>query len=200
MRAAAAQRRQSLAGFEKNATRIAVALVLAGPVLGVAAAGLGAAEVYPYDYAMTVALVAMLVPIGLALLLGACGGLYLMAGLRAAPLGIIFVAGYAGLVYGLVVGDNLWSYLGIGLLGISGGVFYAIGLATRESSPTVIMTWSHPLVLAGGAVVAGVGHLTGIWGLVLAGAMAVGCGLGGIVGHWWAGRGRSGGSAEAATG
>ena len=56
-------------------------LVIAGVVLGLVAIVLGSAEVFPYEHTMPVALTAMLAPIGLALLIGAVGGLYMMGGL-----------------------------------------------------------------------------------------------------------------------
>ncbi|WP_328993289.1 hypothetical protein OG394_03145 [Kribbella sp. NBC_01245] len=180
---------ERLAHFEKSATRVAVGLVIAGPVLGIVAAALGAAEVYPYEYAMTVSIAAMVAPIGLALLLGACGGLYIMGGWKVAPFGVIFVAGFGALVYGIAVGDTRWRDIGVGLLALSGAVFYTIGAMSRRIPPTFRYLWGHTGALVGGAVVAVIGHLSGAWPVLLFGGMAVGCAAGGLLGRWWVGRG-----------
>lgn len=178
-----AQRTQRLAGFEKSATRVAVGLVIAGPVLGIVAAALGAAEFYPSDYGGTVTLTAALTPVGLALLIGACGGLYIMGGWKVAPFGVVFVAGFAALVYGIADSEALWCDIGVGLLAVSGAVFYAFGVISQRVPPAMLHLWGHFGALVAGAVIAVIGQLIGYWGLLLFGAMAVGCAAGGLVGR-----------------
>lgn len=183
-----AERRKRLAGWERTATRVGVWLVVAGPVLGVAAALLGALEVYPYEYAAGVALTAMLVPVGLALLVGAVCGLYVMAGPRVAPFGVVFVAGFAALVYGIVQADVLWRDIGVGLLAISGTVFYLAGVVSERAPIPMLNTWGRGGAMIGGAVLAVVGHRYDQWALLLFGAMALGCGAGSVLGRWWLAR------------
>lgn len=184
MKPANAERAQRLAGFEKSATRVGVGLVIAAPVLAIVAGVLGAAEIYPYEYAVPVSLAALLVPIGLALLLGAVGGLYIMGGAKVAPFGVVFVAGFAGLVYGLGKSDVLWRDIGVGLLALSGAGFYVAGVLSERIPPAVLNRWGNAGALVLGAAVAVVGHLTGFWPLLLFGAMAVGCAAGGLLGRW----------------
>ncbi|GAB3743490.1 hypothetical protein [Microlunatus parietis] len=174
-----AERRQQLADFEKRATRIAVGLVIAGPVLGIAAIFIGSAEIFPYEYTVTVALTAMLAPIGLALLIGAVGGLYLIGGWRVAPFGLVFVAGFAALVYGIVVADPWWRQVGVGLLAVSGLVIFLAGTASAKTLPS---PWPVAAVTAAGGVIAIVGLVTDLWPVHLFGAMAAACPLGMLIG------------------
>lgn len=182
------QRTQRLARFEKSATRVGVGLVIAGPVLGIVAGVLGAAEIYPYEYATAVSLTAMCAPIGLALLIGACGGLYMMGGWKVAPFGVIFVAGFGALVYGIAEADARWRDIGVGLLALSGAVFYTFGVMSKRIPPTFLYLWGHSGALVAGAVIAVIGYLSGTWQLLLFGGMAVGCATGGLLGRWWASR------------
>jgi hypothetical protein len=168
--------------LEKIATRWAVGLVIAGFVLALLAGVLGAAEVYPYEYTETVALIALLVPIGAALLIGAVGGLYMMGGRKIAPFGVVFVGGFAALTYGLVVADVLWRDIGVGLLAFSGAVFYLAGVLAARVPRAALNLWGNAGALLGGAALAAVGHLLGQWPLLLVGAMAFGCAVGGLVG------------------
>jgi hypothetical protein len=172
--------------LEKIATRWAVGLVIAGLPLALLAGVLGAAEVYPYEYAETVALIALLVPIGLALLIGAVGGLYLMGGWKIAPFGVVFVGGFAALTYGLVVADVVWRDIGVGLLAFSGAVFYLAGVLAARVPRAALNLWGNVGAVVGGAALAVLGHLTGFWGLLLFGAMAFGCAAGGLLGRWLA--------------
>ncbi|SDS08631.1 hypothetical protein [Microlunatus soli] len=180
-----ADRRRRLEPFEKNATRLAVALVIAGPVLGLGAGMLGAAEIYPFEYATVVAIIVMCSLIGLALMIGAVGGLFIMGGPKAAPFGVVFVAGFGLLVAGLVLGDAVLRDLGVVLLAISGAVFYLVGFGSGDATPSAVSRWGHPIAVAAGLVVAVVGHLVGAWWLLLLGAMAFGCGLGVVIARWW---------------
>jgi hypothetical protein len=184
MNPAQLERRQRLARLEKKLTRIAVALVIAGPVLGMGAGALGAAEVYPYDYALPVAIAAMCAPIGIALLIGAAGGLYIMGGARVAPLGVVFVAGFAALVAGLAGNDALRD-LGVVLLAASGAVFYAVGVVSARAPEAVVASWGNVGSIAVGVLVAGVGRAVDAWSVMLFGAMAAGCGIGSVAGRWW---------------
>lgn len=173
---------------EKALTRLAVGLVIASPVLAIGAGVLGAAEVYPYDYAMTVALVAGLTPIALALLIGAVGGMYVMGGWKLAPMGVVFVAGFGALALGILTASLWWRDVGVGLLALSGAVFYALGVTSGRIPPSVLARWANPGAILVGAVVAIVGHRLAAWYLLLFGALAVGCGIGGLLGRWWVGR------------
>ncbi|MFC4002652.1 hypothetical protein ACFS2C_04070 [Prauserella oleivorans] len=179
------KRGQRFAKLERTTTRVAVGLVIAGPVLGMAAGVLGALEVYPYEHTMTVALTSMLVPIGLALLVGAVVGLYVLGGAKLAPFGAVFVAGFAALVYGIVAGATTWFDVGVGLLTICGGVFYLAGVVSGRAPAAAHNTSGLGVAVVGGPVVAVAGQLLGQWGLLLFGAMAFGCGVGGVLGHWW---------------
>lgn len=183
-----AERRQRLAGFEKKATRIAIGLIIAAVPLGLIAAMLGAAEVYPSEYATPVGIAATLAPIGLALLIGAVGGLYIMGGWKVAPFGVVFVAGFAGLVYGIGVDAALWRLVGAGLLGISGAAFYAVGTLSARVPIAMLNLWGNTGALVAGTLVAVLGYVTDIWGLLLFGVMAVGCAVGGLLGRWQYGR------------
>lgn len=174
--------------LEKTATRWAVGLIIAGFVLALLAGVLGAAEVYPYEYTETVALVALLVPIGSALLIGAVGGLYIMGGWKIAPFGVVFVGGFAALTYGLVVADVVWRDIGVGLLALSGAGFYVAGVLSARVPPSVLNLWGNTGALVGGAALAVLGHVTDFWGLLLFGAMAFGCAVGGLLGRWLARR------------
>lgn len=158
-------------------------LVVAGFVLALLAIVLGSAEVYPYEYAEVVTLVAFLVPVGLALLLGAVGGLYIMGGPKVAPLGVVFVGGFAALVYGLVEDDVVWRDLGVGLLALSGAAFYVAGVISRRIPPAILNLWGNTGALVGGAALAVLGHVTDFWPLLLFGAMAFGCAAGGLLGR-----------------
>lgn len=183
-----AQRKQDLAKFEKRATRIAVGLVIAGIVLPLVAGVLGSAEIFPYEHTLAVALIAMIVPIGSALLIGAMGGLYIMGGWKLTPFGIVFVAGFGALVYALMTANDRWLLVGVGLLAVSGAAFYAAGTASGRAPVSARKTWGSTGALVGGAVAAVVGYLTGYWWLLLIGAMAVGCGTGALIGRRQAGR------------
>lgn len=174
-----------MAEFEQPATRVAVGLVIAGPVLGIVAGMFGAAEVYPYDYALPVALGVMGGCIGVALLIGASGGLYVMAGPRAAPLGLVFVAGFAALVVGIATSDATLRDLGAVLLGASGAIFYAVGIVSGRAPGAAVATWGTAGSIVGGVVLAMVGRALGMWPVLLFGAMAAGCGIGGMAGRWW---------------
>lgn len=187
-RPAPVERRERLARLETRLTRVGVALVIAAPVLGVVAGALGAAEVYPYEHALPVSLAAMGAPIAIALLVGAVGGLYLMGGPRVAPLGVVFVAGLAALVAGLALPSAPLRDLGVVLLAASGAVFYAVGVVSGRAPVAAVMAWGNAGAIAVGLLAAVAGRATDRWGVVLAGAMAAGCGTGSVVGRWWARR------------
>jgi hypothetical protein len=186
-----AQRRQHLANLEKKATRIAVGLVIAGFVLALVAIVLGSAEVFPYEYTVTVALTTMFVPVGLALLIGAMGRLYILGGWKVTPFGIVFVAGFAALVYALATADAGWRLAGVGLLAISGAAFFTAGTASGRAPVSARNTWGSAGSLVGGAATTVVGYLIDYWWVLLFGAMAVGCGIGVLIGRWQAGRRRA---------
>jgi hypothetical protein len=114
--------------------------------------------------------------------------LYLMGGWKVAPFGVVFVAGFAALVYGIAESEALWRDIGVGLLAVTGAVFYAFGVISERVPPGVLHLWGHSGALVGGAVIAVIGHLIGYWGLLLFGAMAVGCAAGGLLGRWWVSR------------
>ncbi|MFI7680714.1 hypothetical protein [Actinophytocola sp. NPDC049390] len=183
MNATKAERRAQLDRFEKTATRWAVGLIIAGVVLALVAIVLGSAEVFPYEYTTAVSLTAMLVPIGLALLIGAVGGLYVMGGPKVAPFGVVFVGGFAALVYGIAVTDLLWRDIGVGLLALSGAGLFVAGVVSKRLPPAVGALWVNGGALVGGAVLAVVGHVLGYWPLLLFGAMAFGCAAGGLLGR-----------------
>jgi hypothetical protein len=187
------QRRADSKKFEKRVTVISLGLILAGPVLGVGVAALGAAEVYPSDDAMTVATSVTVGLVGLGFLVAACAGMYVMGGWRAAPFGAIFVAGFGALVYGLVEADNAWRDLGIVLLMISCASFWvvpALFSARAKAKPrkrrpaTTPMSAGLGSVFAIGAVIAVFGHVTDVWWVLLFGAMAVGTAAGGGIVMW----------------
>jgi hypothetical protein len=192
------QRRARLDKLEKNMTRIGVALVVAAPVLGMGAGALGAAEVYPYEYALPVALAAMGAPIGIALLIGASGGLYIMGGGRVAPLGVVFVAGFAALVVGIAGQDESFRDLGVVLLAGSGAVFHAVGVASGGAPEAVVASWGNVGSIAAGVVAAVTGRAVDAWAVMLFGAMAAGCGFGAIAGRWWVRRAAGDGGSETA--
>ncbi len=185
-----AQRRQQLATFEKKATRAAVGLVIAGPVLAFVTILLGSAEIFPYEFTVPAALAAMLVPIGLALLIGAMGGLYLMGGWKLTPFGVLFVAGFAALVYGIVTADSLWLLAGAGLLGISTAAFFVAGSGSGRAPTSTRGTWGGVAALVVGVVATVAGFLIDSWWVLLVGAMIVGSAAGILIGHWRAGRRR----------
>lgn len=180
-----AERRRRLEPFEKTATRVAVALVIAGPVLGLGGGMLGAAEIYPSDYAAPVAIIVMCSLIGVALTIGAVGGLFIMGGAKAAPFGVVFVAGFGLLVAGLVLGDSPLRDLGVVLLALSGAVFYVVGFASGDAPESAVSRWGHPIAIAAGLAAAAVGHQLDLWWLLLLGAMAAGCGAGVVLARWW---------------
>lgn len=174
--------------FEKILTRICLGLVLAGPLLGIAAGVLGAAEFYPSDYMIPVAMAVMLGLIGLGLLIAACAGLYLLGGWRAAPFGAVFVGGFGVLAYGIVEADNGWRDVGVALLAISCAAFWvapALSPHVRTKAKTRKRTPVKSRMTAGvggvfgiGAVIAVVGHVADVWWALLFGAMAAGTAVG----------------------
>jgi MFS family permease len=187
------QRRADSKRFEKRVTGISLGLILGGPVLGVGVAALGAAEVYPSDDAMTVATSVTVVLVGLGFLVAACAGMYVMGGWRAAPFGAIFVAGFGGLIYGLVEADNAWRDVGVVLLMISCGSFWVVPALfsprvkakPRKRRPaTTQKSAGLGSAFVTGAVTAVVGHAIDVWWVLLFGAMSVGTVAGGGIVMW----------------
>jgi hypothetical protein len=176
--------------FEKKATRIAVGLVIAGPVLAFVTIILGAADVFPYKYAEAAALTAMLVPIGLALLIGAMGGLYLMGGWKVTPFGLLFVAGFGALVYGIARADSPWLLAGAGMLGISTAAFFVAGTGSGRAPTSARGTWGAVAALVIGAAATAAGILIESWWVLLFGTMIVGSGAGILIGRRRTGRRR----------
>ncbi|WP_206077812.1 hypothetical protein [Prauserella endophytica] len=184
--------------FEKTVTRICVGLVIAGPVLGIGAGALGAAEIYPSDYMLPVAMGVMLGLIGLGLLIAACAGLYLLGGWRATPFGVAFVGGFAVLAYGLAEADNAWRDVGVVLLMISCAAFWvAPALSPRSKARPRKRAPVNPGrttavggVFGVGAGIAIVGHVIDVWWLLLFGAMAVGTAAGAGIAMWLESRAR----------
>ncbi|EHR60693.1 hypothetical protein [Saccharomonospora cyanea] len=178
--------------FEKTLTRICVGLVIAGPTLGLAAGALGAAEFYPSDHMLPVALTVMLSLVGAGLLIAACAGAYVLGGWRATPFGVALVAGVGVLAYGLAEADDAWRDVGVVLLATSCAGFWAAPAASprerttrRRSGPAASRT---PAGVGGvfgtGAVIAIVGHVVSVWWVLLFGALAVGAATGAGVGMW----------------
>ncbi|MFF5986458.1 hypothetical protein [Prauserella flavalba] len=186
------QRPADLKKFEKTVTWICVGLVIAGPVLGIGAGALGAAEIYPSDYMMPVALGVMLGLIGLGLLVAACAGLYVLGGWKATPFGVAFVGGFGALVYGLVDGGNAWRDAGVVLLMISCAAFWVAPalspLAKARPRKGAPVTSGKATGVGGvfgvGAGIAITGHVTDVWWLLLFGAMAVGTAAGAGIAMW----------------
>lgn len=178
--------------FEKTLTRICVGLVIAGPTLGLAAGALGAAELYPSDHMLPVALTVMLSLIGTGLLIAACAGAYVLGGWKATPFGVALVAGVGVLAYGLVQADDAWRDVGVFLLAASCAGFWAAPAASprkrttrRRSGPTVSRTPAGVGgVFGAGAVIAIAGHVVDVWWVLLFGALAVGTTAGVGIGLW----------------
>ncbi|MCD0447319.1 hypothetical protein LO763_27255 [Glycomyces sp. A-F 0318] len=198
-RAERERRRAADERFQRRVTWASLGLVLAGPVLAIGAGALGAAEVYPYEYAMPVAMWIMGVFTGLGLLVASCAGMYLLGGPRAAPFGAVLVAGVGVLVYGLVRADDAWRDVGVVLLAIGCGSFWAVpallsrpGAARRRGRRP-----AGPAGIAGvvvvGAVLAVVGHMSDEWWVLLLGAASVGTAAGGGIAAWAEGRRGAGG-------
>ncbi|WP_017593094.1 hypothetical protein [Nocardiopsis potens] len=172
--------------FQKRLTWICLGFVLAGPVLGFAAALPGAAEVYPSEYMLPVALGVMLGLIGLGLLIAACAGLYVMAGWGATPFGAVLVAGIGVLGYGIAGGGDGWRDAGTALLAVSCAAFWAApSFSPRAKAKSRGRSGSGSLkgagiggVLGAGALIAAAGHVAGVWWLLLFGALAVGSAVG----------------------
>ncbi|TDO34366.1 hypothetical protein EV643_12760 [Kribbella sp. VKM Ac-2527] len=177
-----ARERYELGGHHKLVSRLTIWLVVLAPVLSLGVGALGAAEVYPYKYAMTAGIIALVVPIGLSLLIGAVLGLYILGGWQLAPFGVVFVAGFAALVYGIAADPRPWIDLGVGLLAISGAVFYGTGVMAGMLPTAMLAFLGNGAALVAGAVIATIARLTGNVGWFLFGAMAVGCGAGGLLG------------------
>src|SRR5690606_149041 len=189
-RAGHGQRLADGEGFQKKLTWICLGIIFAGPVLGMPAAMLGAAEVYPSDYMMPVAMGVMLGLVGLGLMIAACAGLYVMAGWGATPFGAVFVAGAGVLLYGLAEGGNGWRDAGVALLAISCAAFWAApsfsprtkakaeARARKRTPATSRKTAGVGGVLATGVVIALIGHVIDVWWLLLFGALAVGSAAG----------------------
>jgi hypothetical protein len=182
------ERRKKVAAMEKRLTRVAVSMVIAAPVLAMVAIVLGAAEVYPYEYTLPVALGISLGLVGLALLIGACFGLYLAGGGAFVPFGFVFVAGFGLLVLGITTDSDLYRNLGVLLLAITGAVIYGAGASSGTAPRSALNTWGHPAAIFAGSALAVVGDLFDLWWVLLFGAMAVGCGLGAVIGRWWTAR------------
>ncbi|QVQ54450.1 hypothetical protein J4H86_12715 [Spiractinospora alimapuensis] len=183
-RAGRAIRRERVAAAQKPITTFCTVLVALGPVLGMAAGVAGALEVYPYECALAVSISVTLGMISLALLIGAVCGLYIMGGAKVAPFGVVFVAGFGGLVLGLSGGGPLYRDVGVLLLAVSGAVFYSVGFVSGHAPANAVDRWGHPGAIVGGALLAAVGHLLDLWPMLLFGAMAAGCGLGTVVTRW----------------
>ncbi|MBK1783766.1 hypothetical protein [Prauserella cavernicola] len=174
--------------FEKRLTWITMGLLIASPVLGIAAAALGAAEIYPSEHMMLVGMTAFLAPIGLSLTVGACAGLYLLGGPRAAPFGVLLSGGIAVLAYGLAEQDYLWRDVGVVLLMISVASFWAAPALFRRPNPrrrdAPGGTAGVGGVLGLGAAIAVTGYLVDVWWVLLFGALAVGTAAGAGIAHW----------------
>ncbi|PSL00069.1 hypothetical protein CLV63_102195 [Murinocardiopsis flavida] len=206
------QRPSDAKKFERTFTRICVGLVIAGPVLGLGAGALGAAELYPSDYMVPVALGVMLGLIGLGLLIAACAGLYVLGGWRAAPFGVVFVAGVGALVYGVAMADYGWRDGGVALLAISSASFWvAPALSPRAPAKGKKKAKRQPKgragerdggstaarksagaggVFATGALIAVAAYIVDVWWLLLFGAMAAGTAAGAAIAMWLEGRRR----------
>lgn len=190
------QRPADSAKFEKTLTRICLGLVIAGPVLGILAGLPGAAELYPSDYMLPVAMTVMLGLIGLGLLIAACAGLYVLGGWGAAPFGVVFVAGFGVLFYGIANADYGWRDFGVVLLAISCAAFWAapafsprVKAKARKRTPvTSRKTTGIGSVFGTGAVIAVVGYIIDVWWVLLFGAMAVGTAAGVGIAMWLADR------------
>lgn len=178
-------RRERVAAAEKPITRITVALVVLGPLLGMGAGMVGAAEIYPSEYAVAVGVSVTLGIVGLALLVAAVCGLYIMGGAKVAPFGVVFVAGFGSLVLGLVDGGPVYRDVGILLLAVSGAVFYSVGFVSGHAPEHALSGWGNPGAIVGGALLAAVGRALDLWPMLLFGALAAGCGLGTVVTRWW---------------
>jgi hypothetical protein len=168
--------------FEKKWTRISMWLLAASPVLFIVAIALSGFGLYPYDYMMPVGLVAALTPVGLSLLVGACAGLYLLGGPKAAPFGAVFVAGFGVLGYGIAEADTVWRDVGVALLTISCASFFvAPAMSPRAKKkkrerrqPTTATQAGLGGVFVTGVVLAIIGHLSDEWWQLLFGALTVG--------------------------
>lgn len=188
----AREQRAAADRFEKKWTRISMWLLAASPVLFVVAIALSGFGLYPYDYMLPVGLVAALTPIGLSLLVGACAGLYLLGGPKAAPFGAVFVAGFGVLGYGIAEADTRWRDVGVVLLAISCASFFvapAMSLRakkrTKERRPsTTAKQASLGGVVAAGVVFAVIGHQSDEWWLLLFGALTVGSAAGIGIATW----------------
>lgn len=173
-------KRTQSAQFERRFTWISLALIFSGPVLGTGAAALGAAEVYPSDYLMTVGMTVMLIPIGLGFLVASCAGMYALGGLKAAPFGAILVAGLGVLAYGIAVADNFWRDAGVVLLAVSCASFWAVPAwfsprtKAKRRPATAPKSVGLISVLVIGAAIAAVGYVLDEWWVLLFGAMSVG--------------------------
>ncbi|SDC98737.1 hypothetical protein [Glycomyces harbinensis] len=179
------KQRAEAARFQKRVTWTSLGLILAGLVLGLGAGALGAAEVYPYEQAMTVSLAVMAVFVGLGLLVAACAGMYVMGGWRAAPFGAVLVAGIAVLAWGVAQGDRAWRDVGVVLLAISCASFWAVpallsprAAAKPRRPATTAKSAGLGGVLLAGALIAAVGYATDLWWVLLFGALAVGTAAG----------------------
>ena len=186
------EQRAAAERFEKKWTRISMWLLAASPVLLIVAIALSGFGLYPYDYMLPVGLVAALAPVGLSLLVGACAGLYLLGGPKAAPFGAVFVGGFGVLAYGIAEADTVWRDVGVALLTISCASFFVAPAMsprakkrTRERrQPTTATQAGLGGVFVTGAVLAIIGHLSDEWGLLLFGALTVGTDAGIGIAMW----------------
>jgi hypothetical protein len=177
-----AARREQWERIERIGTRVGVGLVIFGFVAMLATMFLGAAEVYPYEYTVAASLVAFCAPVGLAILLGATVGFYLVGGWPLVPIGVLFTVAFAGLVLGVVLPDTLMRDLSIAAFGLCGGAVYFAGIAGDVTPPSARQLWARPGSIILGVVVTVIGYGTNNWMFLLFGAMAAGCGIGGVLG------------------
>lgn len=176
-------RQQRVDRFEAIGTKVGVTLVVIAPIAMVVAIALGAAEVFPYEHTVPVALTAFCAPVGLAILLGAVGGMYVLGGWSYTPFGVLFTAGFAGLVLGLTLPHQLLRDGSVAALGVCGGVFYYLGARSGRAPASALAMWGNPTAMAGGVLAAAIGYRTGVWPALLFGVLAVSCGIGGLLGR-----------------
>ncbi|MCH7231356.1 hypothetical protein L0U85_10925 [Glycomyces sp. L485] len=164
--------------FERIGTRVAVSTVIFGFVAMIVAVALGAAEVYPYEYAVAVSLVAFCVPVGLALLFGAVAGMYILGGWRLAPLGVVFTAGFAGLVLGVALPHTGLRDLSVAVFGVLGGLLCYLGSRSGRAPASKALRWSNIGMIVVGTPMAVFSYAADFWAGLLGGVMAASCGIG----------------------
>jgi hypothetical protein len=120
-----------------------------------------------------------------AILIAGVVGAIIMMGWRAGFIGVIFAASVASAGAGAIIGDLLWTNLGIGGFALSCAGYYLIGELSGYLPISTAAGYGGLVMIPGGLIMAGLGIVSGSQALVLFGFGGAGAAIGVALARWW---------------